>query len=672
MKYNWLFFLLFLANTLSLNAQDINHYQSIVDTTKNVSLKLASLDSILSKSFRKDNDIFIESSLQYIVIAKEIDSVENAAKKAMNLQYILTNLKNKPRKAITIIDGVLAYKYKIKDSFLLGGLHLKRGAANYRLDLKEAIVDYTNALQNFGKSDSIYVADVYLFRGQANSNSGNFVNAGYDYNNAYLYFESLKDYQYMLFAKQGNITMLSRNGFFNKAKAERKLLIEKLIELDLNEYLATEYYNQALDYQKTGDDINQFQSLLKAEETLKNTSEENSHGFNFIIIHSKLAEYYSNRYEIDKAVSHLSLVDNLKSKIVGDLISESSYYGSKAVYHKAITEYKKAIEFAEKKLISAKKLKHEEEVMDAHLLLSSIYLEMGNYKKSLQNKDIYTSLKDSIFNQSKTNSLAYYQTLYETEKKEKELVEKNTNIKLLEKDNESFKKLVGVSILATLLIFGLILQFKNQQTLKSNKIIQEKFSQKLIISQEEERKRISKELHDGLGQKLLVLKNKLISTGDESSKKMVDTSIDELRSIAKDLHPFQLQELVITKAIKHTLEQIDKNTPLFISSEIDNIDEIFIKEQEVNIFRIIQECLSNIIKHANAEACKVTIKRTNKNITIKIKDNGKGFDFEKKYHNVKSLGLKTLRERTKFLNGNMKVQSKNGEGTIIKFEFPII
>lgn len=672
MKYNWLFFILFFLSALSVNAQDINYYQSIVDTTQNVSLKLASLDSILSRSFRKNNDLFIESSLQYIEIAKEIDSIEKAAKKAMNLQYILTNLKNEPRKAVTVIDGVLAFKYKIKDSFLLGGLHLKRGGANYRLDLKKAIVDYTNALQNFSKSDSLYAADAYLFRGQANSKSGNFVSAGEDYNNAYQYFEALKDYQYMLFAKQGNITMFSMNGFFDKAKTERELLIEKLISLNLIDYLATEYYNQALDYKKMGDDKKHIQFLLKAEESLVNIPENSDHNFNFIIIHSQLAEYYSNKYEIEKATQHLNLVDNLKHKIEGDLISESNYYGSKAVYYKAITEYDKALEFAEKKLVSAKKLNYEEEVMNAHLLLSSIYLEMGNYKKSLQNKDIYTSLKDSIFNQSKTNSLAYYQTLYETEKKEKELVEKNTNIKLLEKDNDSFKKLVGVSILTTLLIFGLILQFKNQQTLKNNKVLQEKFSQKLIISQEEERKRISKELHDGLGQKLLVLKNKLISSGDESSKKMVDTSIDELRSIAKDLHPFQLQELGITKAIKHTLEQIDKNTPLFISSEIDNIDDIFIKDHEVNIFRIIQESLSNIIKHANAEACKVDIKKTNNNITIKIKDNGIGFDFEKKYHNIKSLGLKTLTERTKYLNGVMKIQTKNGGGTIIKFEFPIV
>ncbi len=153
---------------------------------------------------------------------------------------------------------------------------------------------------------------------------------------------------------------------------------------------------------------------------------------------------------------------------------------------------------------------------------------------------------------------------------------------------------------------------------------------------------------------------------------MIDNVIDEVRTISKDLHPFQLQEMGITKAIKHTVTQIDENTSLFISSEIQNIDNLFTDEQEVNIYRIVQESLSNIIKHANAKASKISVKRMSNNIIITIKDNGIGFDFSKKYLDVKSLGLKTLLERTKFLSGHMKVKSKIGSGTLIVFLFPTI
>jgi len=652
-------------------SQDIQHYRSIADTTHNPLLKLEAIDSVLSKSFRKDNDTFIVFSIQFITLAKELDSIELAAKKAMNLQYTLTAFKNDPRKAITIIDEVLAYKYKIKDSFLLGGLYLKRGGANYRLDLNKAIEDYTLAINNFSRKDSIYVADAYLFRGQANSNLGNFTLAGKDFKNAYLYYENLKDYDYMQFAQQGNITMYSMNGFYDKAKYEREILINKLIELNLIEHLTVSYYNQAVDYKKSGEKKLQLQYLLKADSILRLPNLK-SDKINYMIIHGKLSEYYCHDYEFEKAEKELVLLDEKFEDVKGDKFAESYYYGAKAVYYLSIEEYEKALGFAEQKNEISKNLHHEEDKMESHLLLSDIYLNLGDYKKSLQYKNDYFTIKDSIFNQSSANSLAYYQTLYETEKKEKELVEKNTNIQLLEKDNDSFKKLSLIIGIALVLLFGLVLLYRNQRDLKSKKNLQEKFSQDLLLSQEDERKRISKDLHDGLGQRLLIIKNKLINSGNNSTKELVEETIEEVRSISRDLHPFQLQELGITKAIEYTITQIDENTSLFISSEIENIDNIFQKEQEVNIYRIIQESLSNIIKHAKAEASKVSISKAANSILITIKDNGIGYNFSEKYNDSKSLGLKTLLERTKFLNGQMKVQSKKGDGTLIEYTFPII
>ena len=91
----------------------------------------------------------------------------------------------------------------------------------------------------------------------------------------------------------------------------------------------------------------------------------------------------------------------------------------------------------------------------------------------------------------------------------------------------------------------------------------------------------------------------------------------------------------------------------------------------MNIYRIVQESLSNIIKHAKAGASKVLVKRSTNGITISIKDNGVGFDFAEKYKDKKSLGLKTLLERTKFLDGQMKVTSKKENGTALEFKFPV-
>ena len=128
--------LLFLFIT-STTAQNLEDYIDLAESSTNNVEKLISLDSILSKSFRTDPEVFIKYSLIYIDLAKELDSIEGAAKKAMNLQSVLVYTKKDPKKAIDIINGVLLQKNGIKDSFLLGGLYLKKGMANSKLDLQK-------------------------------------------------------------------------------------------------------------------------------------------------------------------------------------------------------------------------------------------------------------------------------------------------------------------------------------------------------------------------------------------------------------------------------------------------------------------------------------------------------------------------------------------------------
>ncbi|HLT50233.1 ATP-binding protein [Aequorivita nionensis] len=648
--------------------QDIPHYEKKLASAKTKTESLTALDSLLSRTFYTDSDAFIKYSIQYISLAQEMDSIEDAARKAMNLQYPLTNYANDPLNAITIINSVLARKYKIRDSLLLGGLYIKRGKANTKVDLKKAIEDYNMALENFSKTDSLNIADTYLFRGQAYSNLGRFVLAGEDFTQAYTIYEIKKEYDYMVYAQQGIISMFSMNGFYEKAKMERNALIDKMKTLGLSRFLSNEYYNQALDYKKMGERDLEYKSLLTAEKIFNKEESEQS---TFIGIHSRLIEYYCEHNQIIEAKKHLELIENLEYDLSGDPSAELNFLGGKAKYLQTIGKHEEAIKLAQNKLEIAKKLGMEDEIMSSYSFLSELYFDTEDYKKSVENNQAANAIKDSIYNRSTANALAYYQTLYETEKKEKELVEKSTSITLLEKDNEGFKKAMLFGGIAILLGFGLILLFRNQRHLRSNKILQEKFSQELLISQESERRRISKDLHDGIGQQLLVIKNKLMASGDDDTKKMVDHTIEEVRAISRDLHPFQLQELGITKAIEYTINMIDENTTLFISAEIDNIDNIFSKEDEVNIYRIIQESLSNILKHANAEAGKVSVKKFTNNILISIRDNGVGFDFAEKYQDVKSLGLKTLLERTKFLKGQMKVTSKKDTGTVLEFQFPL-
>src|SRR5690606_35055206 len=139
--------------------------------------KLVALDSILIRTFNSDPQAFIEYSLKYIEIAESLDSIEDAARKAMNLQRPLSNYASNPAEAVAIIDNVLLKKSKIKDSLLLGSLYLKRGREMTKKKLEKAIGDCTSALKHFASGDSLNKADTYLFRGQAYSSMGKFVAA---------------------------------------------------------------------------------------------------------------------------------------------------------------------------------------------------------------------------------------------------------------------------------------------------------------------------------------------------------------------------------------------------------------------------------------------------------------------------------------------------------------
>jgi signal transduction histidine kinase len=648
--------------------QSLEEYQQTYRNSTDPAERLVALDSVLSRIKQIDLNSFSDYSQEYIDLALELDSVELAGRKLISVARTITNVQNQPRRVITLVDLLLARRYKIDNKSIIGRLYLQRGKANYRLDLNASIEDYQKALAEFGPNDTIFIADAYLFSGQSYSNLGEFVKASESYGKAHDLYESLDDHEYMFYAQQGITTMWSMNGFHEIAMEEREKNIAEIKKLGIEHHLATEYYNQALDYEQVGDEKKSMEYLLLAKDELARHKGQPGIA---VLIYAKLVEYYSYQYLFEEAEKYLTEVESNYENSSGDNFIRSQYNGAKAAYSFANGDYDRALRFAKEKLGYARSLDDEEDIMASHQLLSRIYSEMGDYRRSLDEKDAYMAIKDSIYNRSAASSLAYYQTLYETAKKEKELVEQSSNIELLERNNTYFKRLTIAVTLISIMALGLFIVMRNQRSLKQRKQLQEKFSQELLASQEEERMRISKDLHDGLGQQLLVIKNRLVTEGNEATSKMVDQSIEEVRSISRDLHPFQLQEMGLTRALEHTVKQIDEHTSLFISSEIDNIDEIFTPEQEVNIYRMVQECLSNIIKHARAEAGKIVVKRGEQNVSIVIKDNGVGFDFQKQYYKRNSLGLKTLMERSKFLNGQLKVRSRADRGTEFEFQIPI-
>ncbi|MDT0554384.1 ATP-binding protein [Patiriisocius hiemis] len=222
-------------------------------------------------------------------------------------------------------------------------------------------------------------------------------------------------------------------------------------------------------------------------------------------------------------------------------------------------------------------------------------------------------------------------------------------------------------LLILVLIISMLTYLLKQAKLKQQ--LQETFSENLLESQEKERTRIAKDLHDSVGQQLTLIKKKAQNYDQEELALLTNNALEEVRSISRDLYPAVLKQLGLTTSIEQLVYDIDEETTILFSTEIEDIDQIFTEKETVNLYRFIQECLNNIVKHSKATSVEVIIKNKNKHIAISIKDNGAGFDVTNKT-SQNSLGLKTLSERIRILGGTLQINSKPTKGTNITAILP--
>jgi ligand-binding sensor domain-containing protein/signal transduction histidine kinase len=218
--------------------------------------------------------------------------------------------------------------------------------------------------------------------------------------------------------------------------------------------------------------------------------------------------------------------------------------------------------------------------------------------------------------------------------------------------------------------------------------VQQAFSRQLIASQEAERKRIAAEMHDSLGQRLVVIKNlaylllraKKGSLADDSDAQTIteisdeaSSAIAETREISYNLRPFQLDRLGLTKAIEAMVRTTGIASGIRFTAELDNIDDVFPEDLRINFYRIVQESLGNIMKHAQATEVNVRVKRRIENVILTIEDNGRGFapDEQSPLPSHSGFGLTGMGERARLLGGELKVRSTKGRGTTVLFEIPL-
>ena len=222
-----------------------------------------------------------------------------------------------------------------------------------------------------------------------------------------------------------------------------------------------------------------------------------------------------------------------------------------------------------------------------------------------------------------------------------------------------------------------------EEELRSSREQMRNLSTYLQSVREKERTHISREIHDELGQALTALKMDLSWLGNrlpeeqksllektKTMEKLIDMTIHSVQRISAELRPGVLDDLGLMAAIEWQVEEFKNRTGIKCEVSLEPEDIILDRERSTTIFRILQETLTNVVRHSKATRIKVSLKEKAGNLVLKVRDNGKGIT-EKQISNPKSVGLIGIRERAHFWGGKVKISGVKDKGTIVTVSVPL-
>ncbi len=380
-------------------------------------------------------------------------------------------------------------------------------------------------------------------------------------------------------------------------------------------------------------------------------------------------------------------------------------YLSIASAYKTMQHYAKAIQFYNKSIAFSIETETNDQLLLAFTNLSDIYASKKNYKKALHYHKKYTSQKDSLFNIDKEKHNENLIAEFEADRKENEilLLKKEKTLQeneiLLHKNELKNNRIIqnisiSMAALSLLAVFILILFYRqklhNKQLLadKTEEINKQKMYSLLqeqevnaikseVEGRDNERKRIAQELHDGVGGNLASIKLNLaniIGANTDEKLKVVMRNIDdtckEIRAISHNLVSVKMQSHSFSYLVKKFLNEIlvgkmvTLQLNLYPEAELDKLPD----ELKVELYRIIQELMSNVIKYSKADMVDIQILRADKYLNLMLEDNGVGFDTTEATHGI---GLKNIRSRIEALNGSFSIESSPGNWTLVNIEIPL-
>lgn len=445
----------------------------------------------------------------------------------------------------------------------------------------------------------------------------------------------------------------------------------------------------------------------------------------------KLAEEYRNNYEGSRAKGNMAILFAMQGKFdlseewfikdlefdrkLGDSMSVSKNYNNlgrlyemQLDFPKSLIYYKKGLKIAQgindrasvalgyqnvahihgklgnngranenfkKGLKMTRELGNRDILRDGLLNISEFYEELGNPKRALEYYQQYHLLNDSIINTKHLSAVSELEIKYQTKKKENEILVLSAQ-KL--KDNVAMAdqltniRRLTLGLFATVLLFGslFIIIRQRSRNQKQNALIAV-----IADTQIEERKRIAQDLHDSVGGSLALTKNKLenlLITEKRESKeasellKTLSNTSDQIRQISHNMMPGELVKFGLVSAVQTTLEQI-KDKTLKAHLYTHDLDNRIDQTKEIHLFRIIQEVVHNVLKHAKASQLDIHLNKYAKKLNLLIEDNGIGFVS----NNSRGIGIQNIKNRVAYLNGQLNIDSGKGKGTTFNISIPL-
>lgn len=384
--------------------------------------------------------------------------------------------------------------------------------------------------------------------------------------------------------------------------------------------------------------------------------------------------YYDlKQYELslENLFASMKIADSLQ-----DIETLANAYSNIGQVYVNLEKGDSALTYLERSLAIGKELGNPEILKNSYNGMYRADSALGRWKDAYDNYNLFVHYRDQMLNDEKTREVVTQQMTYEFEK-EKAQQEAEQQAQLAE---ERFIKWsvvggVGLLLLISLLIFN---WYRLKQKNKFQSQLNEKQKEQanaVMETQESERKRIAEDLHDSLGHLLSTAKMHLHSIPNEqkpqveSSLHLLNQASEEIRNITFNLMPHTLEEGGLVPALHELASKVTKAGVVAVNLQVHNMERFSIEKQsQFNIYRIVQEAVNNILKHADAKNIDIQLVGLEENLSIVIEDDGKGFDTSTK---KTGRGLKNIVTRSLWLKGNINIDSSPGRGTTITTEIPM-